>query len=141
GSLASLHIELPQLGENVAIDSSDLPAYANGKRFLSKNGPERERYSDPDASWAIAPPSRLVRAAASTATSSTLRSAPKRSRGRLQAQADEVALSQRVFRPRRSVAVCLFPRERLDQGRRKPARSPSDEAMGRALPGPVRGGE
>jgi hypothetical protein len=30
---------------------SDLPAYANGQRFLSKNGPQRERYSDPDASW------------------------------------------------------------------------------------------
>jgi hypothetical protein len=24
---------------------------ANGQRFLSKNGPERERFSDPDASW------------------------------------------------------------------------------------------
>jgi hypothetical protein len=28
-----------------------MPAYANGQRFVSKNGPERERYSDPDASW------------------------------------------------------------------------------------------
>src|SRR3989449_2065446 len=28
-----------------------MPAYANGQRFLSKNGPERERFSDPDASW------------------------------------------------------------------------------------------
>jgi hypothetical protein len=27
------------------------PAYANGQRYLSKNGPERERYSDADASW------------------------------------------------------------------------------------------
>jgi transposase len=36
---------------DVAIDSSDLPAYANGQRFLSKDGPERERYSDADASW------------------------------------------------------------------------------------------
>jgi transposase, IS5 family len=35
----------------VSIDASDLPAYANGQRFLSKGGPERERYSDPDASW------------------------------------------------------------------------------------------
>src|SRR3954463_14203389 len=35
----------------VAIDGSDMPAYANGQRYLSKNGPERERYSDPDASW------------------------------------------------------------------------------------------
>jgi hypothetical protein len=42
---------LPELGQNVAIDGSDLPAFANGQRYLSKNGPERERYSDPDASW------------------------------------------------------------------------------------------
>ena len=41
----------PGMGENIAIDGSDLPAYANGQRYLSKNGPERERYSDPDASW------------------------------------------------------------------------------------------
>jgi IS5 family transposase len=41
----------PTLGWDVAIDASDLPAYANGQRFKSKNGPERERYSDPDASW------------------------------------------------------------------------------------------
>ncbi len=41
----------PEYGTDIAIDASDLPAYANGQRFLSKNGPERERYSDPDASW------------------------------------------------------------------------------------------
>jgi len=35
----------------VAIDASDLPAYANGQRFVRKGGPERERFSDPDASW------------------------------------------------------------------------------------------
>ena len=49
--LAAVSERLPDMGENVAIDGSDLPAYANGQRFLSKNGPERERYSDPDASW------------------------------------------------------------------------------------------
>jgi len=49
--IVELHRRLPQYGRNVAIDGSDLPAYANGQRFLSKNGPERERYSDPDASW------------------------------------------------------------------------------------------
>ena len=43
--------EFPEYGQDVAIDASDLPAYANGQRFLTKNGPERERYSDPDASW------------------------------------------------------------------------------------------
>ncbi len=48
---ASLHDELPEYGRDLAIDASDLPAYANGQRFLTRNGPERERYSDPDASW------------------------------------------------------------------------------------------
>ena len=36
---------------DIAIDASDLPAYANGQRFVSKGGRERERFSDPDASW------------------------------------------------------------------------------------------
>jgi Transposase DDE domain/Transposase domain (DUF772) len=48
---AALHKRLPQYGRDVAIDASDLPAYANGQRYLSKNGPERKRFSDPDASW------------------------------------------------------------------------------------------
>ena len=42
---AALHAALPEMGQNVAIDGSDLPAYANGQRYLCKNGPERERYS------------------------------------------------------------------------------------------------
>lgn len=41
----------PLLGWDVAIDASDMPAYANGQRYLSKSGPEREKYSDPDATW------------------------------------------------------------------------------------------
>ncbi len=49
--LSSLRERLPEMGRDVAIDGSDLPAYANGQRYLSKHGPERERYSDPDASW------------------------------------------------------------------------------------------
>jgi hypothetical protein len=49
--LASLQSEMPDLGRNVAVDASDLPAYANGQRYVSKNGPERVRFSDPDASW------------------------------------------------------------------------------------------
>jgi hypothetical protein len=39
------------MGLEVAIDASDLPAYANGQRYVSKGGRERERFSDPDASW------------------------------------------------------------------------------------------
>src|SRR5205085_3763340 len=30
---------------------SDLSAYANGQRYVSKGGKLRERFSDPDASW------------------------------------------------------------------------------------------
>ncbi len=42
----------PLLGWDVAIDASDMPAYANGQRFKSKGGRERalSEYSDPDAS-------------------------------------------------------------------------------------------
>jgi hypothetical protein len=47
----SLREELPGYGVEVAIDASDLPAYANGQRFLYNHGPERQAYSDPDASW------------------------------------------------------------------------------------------
>jgi len=34
-------------------DGSDMPAYANGQRFVSKGGRERadSEFSDPDASW------------------------------------------------------------------------------------------
>ena len=48
---ASLRNQIPEYGEDIAIDASDLAAYANGQRYLSKHGPERERFSDPDASW------------------------------------------------------------------------------------------
>ena len=49
--LSALHVERPEMGAQVAIDGSDLPAYANGQRFLYNHGPERQAYSDPDASW------------------------------------------------------------------------------------------
>jgi Transposase DDE domain len=48
---AALGAELPEYGLDVAIDASDLPAYANGQRWLYKGGPAREQFSDPDASW------------------------------------------------------------------------------------------
>lgn len=48
---AALHEQLPELGSTVAIDASDMPAFANGQRFLYKGGPERKTYSDPDATW------------------------------------------------------------------------------------------
>jgi hypothetical protein len=49
--IAALHEQMPDLGATVAIDASDMPAYANGQRYLYKGGPERKTYSDPDASW------------------------------------------------------------------------------------------
>lgn len=49
--LAALSDEIPDLGATVAIDGSNLPAYANGMKYLSKGGKLREKYSDPDASW------------------------------------------------------------------------------------------
>jgi hypothetical protein len=48
---ASLRAQHPDFGRDVAIDASDLPAWANGHRHVRHGGPERERYSDPDASW------------------------------------------------------------------------------------------
>jgi hypothetical protein len=47
----ALQAEMPGIGVDVAIDASDLPAFANGQRYVSKGGRERERFSDPDASW------------------------------------------------------------------------------------------
>ncbi len=35
----------------VGFDSTDLLAYANGQRYKYHGGPEREAFSDPDASW------------------------------------------------------------------------------------------
>lgn len=55
GCIASVLKELkkrdPLLGWDVAIDASDMPAYANGQRFKSKGGEERKKFSDPDATW------------------------------------------------------------------------------------------
>jgi len=49
--VAGLKEKLPSYGTDLAIDASDMPAYANGQRYLSKGGKERECFSDPDASW------------------------------------------------------------------------------------------
>ena len=49
--LTALQVEMPEIGKDVAIDASDMPAFANGQRYVSKGGRERERFSDPDASW------------------------------------------------------------------------------------------
>src|SRR5918999_2558370 len=48
---ASLRSKYPAMGRDVAIDASDMPAFANGQRYVHEGGPEREKFSDPDASW------------------------------------------------------------------------------------------
>jgi hypothetical protein len=48
---AKLREAHPNMGREVAIDASDMPAYANGQRYIYNGGPERRTYSDPDASW------------------------------------------------------------------------------------------
>jgi hypothetical protein len=49
--VAGLKDELPSYGTDLAIDASDMPAYANGQRYVYKGGPERNWHTDPDASW------------------------------------------------------------------------------------------
>lgn len=47
-----LKAKLPAYGRDLAIDASDMPAYANGQRFVSKGSTaERNWHADPDASW------------------------------------------------------------------------------------------
>ncbi len=44
--------KLPTYGRDLAIDASDMPAYANGQRYVSKGSEvERNWHTDPDASW------------------------------------------------------------------------------------------
>jgi hypothetical protein len=47
----SLQDAIPGIGEEIAIDGTDLAAFANGQKYLWRDGPERKRYSDPDATW------------------------------------------------------------------------------------------
>ena len=49
--LARLHSVNPEMGNTVAIDGSDLPAYANGQRYVKRGGELRKRFADPDATW------------------------------------------------------------------------------------------
>jgi hypothetical protein len=69
--LATLREANPEMGKTVAIDGSDMPAYANRHRYLYKNGPLRERYADPDAGWGTARLFLPARAAHFTATNCT----------------------------------------------------------------------
>lgn len=49
--VGGLKASLPNYGTDLAIDASDMPAFANGQRFVYKGGPERDWHTDPDASW------------------------------------------------------------------------------------------
>jgi hypothetical protein len=52
GVVSGLKEKLPSYGTDLAIDASDMPAYANGQRFISKDSEvERNWHTDPDASW------------------------------------------------------------------------------------------
>ena len=41
----------PNLGTDVAIDSTDMAAWVNGQKYRYQGRPERTSWSDPDASW------------------------------------------------------------------------------------------
>jgi len=75
---ASLQTAIPQVGEDVAIDASDMPAFANGQRYVSQHGRERERFCDADASWGHRSAVSTRKGAGSTGTSCNWRPAPKR---------------------------------------------------------------
>jgi hypothetical protein len=49
--IAALREAHSEMGQTVAIDGSDLPAYANGQKYVSLGGALRKRSSNPDASW------------------------------------------------------------------------------------------
>jgi len=49
--LASLRDAKLEMGQTIAIDGSDLPAYGNGQRYVKRGGELRKKFADPDASW------------------------------------------------------------------------------------------
>lgn len=50
GVVEGLKAKLPLYGRDLAIDASDMPAYANGQRDIGEVE-EPKRFSDPDAAW------------------------------------------------------------------------------------------
>src|SRR6187402_2065269 len=50
GVIAGLREKLPSYGRDLAVDASDMPAYANGQRDIGEVE-EPKRFSDPDAAW------------------------------------------------------------------------------------------
>jgi hypothetical protein len=49
--IGALRDHVPRLGHRVAVDGSDLPAYANGSLRRHRTDVERTHYADPDAAW------------------------------------------------------------------------------------------
>jgi hypothetical protein len=72
---AALREQYADIGREVAIDGSDMPAYANGQRFLSNHGPSGRQQRTPTHRGAT-PPRLTRKVAVSTATRSTPPSAP-----------------------------------------------------------------
>jgi len=73
-----LKAKLPTYGTDLAIDASDMPAYANGQRFVSKDSEvEATGTPIPTLHGDTARQSRRGAAAASSATASMPRSAPR----------------------------------------------------------------
>ena len=68
--LDRLHRENPDFGRDLAIDASDLPAYANGQRYVSKKVPSVSGSPTRTPRGDTAPPSQRGRAAVSTVTAS-----------------------------------------------------------------------
>jgi hypothetical protein len=48
--VASLREQHPDMGREIAIDATDMPAYANGQKY-DGSGPRKKPFSDPDAAW------------------------------------------------------------------------------------------
>ncbi len=48
--LDALRDEYPELGEEIGIDATDMPAYSSGQKYTSA-GPRTTPFSDPDAAW------------------------------------------------------------------------------------------
>jgi hypothetical protein len=73
GVLNGLRVEHPDMGRNVCIDGSDLPAYANGHGSFPRVGANDLMMSSPILTLrgVTAPPFRPARAAATTAIRST----------------------------------------------------------------------
>lgn len=52
---SSYRAERPDYGVDVIIDGTFIKAHSNGQRYVRKGGPQRKRFSDPDAAWGHVP--------------------------------------------------------------------------------------